>query len=54
MMRGLPHDWGSSSHNHFGGGISFEDLSKIGAELAVKDGTADLEQEIGRAVQFSL
>ena len=44
---GLPRDWGSSSHSHFGAGIDFEELSEAGAELAVEDGAADLEQEIG-------
>jgi len=46
---GVPRDWGSSSHSCFatGIGLSFEELSEGGAELAVDDGATDLEQEIG-------
>jgi hypothetical protein len=45
--RGLPRDWGSSSHSRFGAGIGFEELAKAETELAVEDGAADLAQEIG-------
>src|SRR5690242_13684797 len=44
---GLPHDWGSSRHSRFIAGIGVEQLSEAGTELAVEDGAADLEQEIG-------
>jgi hypothetical protein len=47
VAAGLPHDWGSSSHSRFGGGIGFEELSEAGSELAVEAGAADLEQAIG-------
>ena len=50
-VTGLPRDWGSGSDSRFGAEIflSFEKLSEAGAELAVEDGAADLEQEIGAA-----
>src|SRR3954466_1391936 len=42
-------EWGSGSHSRFGAGIGFEELSEAGAEFAVEDGAADLEQEISTA-----
>jgi hypothetical protein len=39
----------SSSHRRVGCGIGFKNLTEAGAELAVEDGAADLEQEIGAA-----
>src|SRR4051812_20146082 len=49
--RGLPKVWGSGSHGHAGGGFGFgiEQMTEAGAELAIDDGAADLEQEIGAA-----
>src|SRR5689334_5902251 len=43
--------WGSGRHGQIGGGLGFglEQLAESGAELAVDDGAADLEQEIGAA-----
>jgi hypothetical protein len=42
-------EWGSGSHSSFGAGIGFEELSEAGAEFAVEDGAANLEQEISTA-----
>src|SRR3954468_20432508 len=45
--------WGSGSQSQAGDGVGFrfglEQLAESGAELAVDDGAADLEQEIGAA-----
>src|SRR4051794_41335855 len=45
--------WGSGSQSQAGDGVGFrlglEQLAESGAELAVNDGAADLEQEIGTA-----
>src|SRR5689334_12777027 len=43
--------WGSGSHGQAGDGIGFglEQVAESGAELAVDDGAADLEQAIGAA-----
>ena len=40
---------GSGSHGQVAGGINLglEELSEAGAEFAVEDGAADLEQEVG-------
>src|SRR3954453_6808131 len=48
---GPSRDWGSGRHGQAGGGIGFsiEELAESGAELAVDDGAADLEQAIGAA-----
>ena len=48
---GWARSWGSGSHSRFASriGLSFEELSEVGTELAVEDSTADLEQEIGTA-----
>src|SRR3954453_22516149 len=50
---GPSRDWGSGRHGQAGGGIGFsiEELAESGAELAVDDGTADLEQGIGAAAR---
>ncbi len=50
LPTGLSSDWGSGSHSQVGDGIALEELSEAGTELAVEDGAADLEQEIGAAV----
>ena len=50
---GLTHDWGSSRDSRFGAGIGVEQLSEAGTELAVEDGTADLEQEVGASAGLS-
>jgi hypothetical protein len=44
-------DWGSGRHGQVGLGIDFglEQVTEAGAELAVENGAADLEQEIGAA-----
>jgi len=47
--QGPSREWGSGSHSRFGAGIGFEELSEAGAEFAVEDGAADLEQEISTA-----
>ena len=49
---GPSRDWGSGRHGQAGGGIGFsiKELAESGAELAVDDGAADLEQAIGAAV----
>src|SRR5690348_10965517 len=51
--RGASRLWGSCSQSQAGGGIGFglEQLAESGAELAVDDGAADLEQEIGAAAR---
>ena len=49
LPRGPSRQWGSGRHGQ-GGGISFEQLSEPGAELAVDDRAADLKQEIGATV----
>jgi hypothetical protein len=45
--------WGSGRQSQAGDGVGFrfglEQLAKSGAELAVDDGAAELEQEIGAA-----
>src|SRR5690349_7793735 len=47
--------WGSGSQSQAGDGVGYrfglEQLAESGAELAVDDGTADLEQEIGAAAR---
>src|SRR5690242_12001513 len=50
-LQGLSRHWGSGRYGQAGGGIGFriEELAEPGAELAVDDGAADLEQEIGAA-----
>src|SRR5688572_9944308 len=45
----LPRVWGSGNHSRLGVGTGFEEVTVAGAELAVEDGAADLEQEIGAA-----
>jgi hypothetical protein len=40
---------GSGSHSHFGAGTDFEELVETGAEFAIKDSAADVEQEISTA-----
>src|SRR3954452_15183000 len=51
VARGLPQDWGSGCDGHWRvlvvGGL--EALPEAGAERAVVDGAADLEQPIGAA-----
>jgi predicted Zn-dependent protease len=51
LQAGPSRNWGSGRHGQAGGGIGFsiEELAEPGAELAVDDGAADLEQEIGAA-----
>ncbi len=45
-LQGPSTEWGSGSYSHFGARIGFEELSDAGAEFAVKNGAANLEQEI--------
>jgi hypothetical protein len=46
-------EWGSGSYSQVGGGIGIEQLSGPEAELAVEEGAADLEQEIGTTAKPS-
>jgi hypothetical protein len=47
--------WGSGSHSQVGGeaAIGFEDLSERRIDLAVEDGTANLEQKVGTSAGLS-
>ena len=49
FLAGPSTEWGSGSDSRLGAGIGFEELSEAGAEFAVEDGAANLEQEIGAA-----
>src|SRR3982751_4172293 len=51
MLRGLSRDWGSGCGGDFGERVvcGEEALPEAGAERAVVDGAADLEQPIGTA-----
>src|SRR5690349_23387045 len=55
MRAGPSRLWGSGSQSQAGDGVGFrfglEQLAESEAELAVDDGTADLEQEIGAAAR---
>ena len=51
MISGLPQNWGSGRYRHWRGWIVgwLEFLSEAGAECAVVDGTANLQEEISPA-----
>ena len=53
MLLGTVKRLGVGNYSQVGGGIGIEQMSGPEAELAVEDGAADLEQEIGTAARPS-